>query len=211
MKLLVVGASKGIGFETVTYALERGHEVRALARSADKMALDHSRLDKIAGDARNPEDIAAAVTGVDAAIMTIGLPKNMETLKRTTLFSDATRVLLTAMSGAGVKRLLVVTGFGAGDSKAKFSFVEKLPFDALLGRAYADKTVQEELIMASDLDWTIARPGILFSRPMTGEYEVLVKPETWHQGLMSRANVAHFLIHAAEDGTYVHQTPVLIR
>jgi len=211
MKLLVVGASKGIGLETVKYALERGHDVRAFARSADQIALDDPKLEKLVGDARNGADVAAAVKGVDAVIMTIGLPKTVESLRRTTLFSDATREVLSEMAAVGLRRLLAVTGFGAGDSKAKFSFVEKLPFNALLGRVYADKSLQEEMIKASALDWTIARPGILFSRPMSGDYEVLVEPDTWHQGLMSRANVAHFLIHAAEDGTYIHEAPVLIR
>jgi len=211
MRLLVIGASKGIGLETVRYALSRDHEVRAFARGAEGIALDDPRLEKVAGDALNAEDVAGALKGVDAVIMALGVPKTMKGLGPTTLFSDATRNLLPAMAAAGVKRLLVVTGFGAGDSKTRMSTVEKIPFKTLLGRAYADKDVQEELIKASNLDWTIARPGILTNRPASHAYEVLVTPEEWRNGLISRGDVAHFLVTAAEDGSHVGEAPVLIR
>jgi putative NADH-flavin reductase len=115
------------------------------------------------------------------------------------------------MQAAGVKRLLAVTGFGTGDSYAKLSTPEKLTFKLFLGRAYADKALQEELIRGSGLDWTIARPGILTDNAMTGKYQVLVTPESWRQGVISRADVAHFLVHAAEDGSHVRQTPALQR
>jgi uncharacterized protein YbjT (DUF2867 family) len=78
-----------------------------------------------------------------------------------------------------------------------------------LGRAYADKDLQEDLIKGSGLDWTIARPGILTDNAMTGKYQVLVTPETWRQGMISRADVAHFLVHAAEDGRHIRETPAL--
>ncbi|TCO73282.1 NAD(P)-dependent oxidoreductase [Rhodovulum euryhalinum] len=211
MRILVIGASRGIGLETVRHALQHGHHVRAFARSAEQIGIEDDKLEKINGDACNAADVAAALKGVDAVIVTLGLPKTMQGLGRTTLFSDATRVLLPAMAAAGVKRLLAVTGFGAGDSKARMSTVEKIPFKALLGRAYADKDVQEDLIRESDLDWTIARPGILMNRPASHSYEVLVEPDTWRNGLISRGDVAHFLVHAAQEGTYVGKAPVLIR
>ncbi|MEX5728068.1 uncharacterized protein Ga0609869_001421 [Rhodovulum iodosum] len=212
MKLLVIGASHGIGLETVRYALQRGHEVRAFARSAQTIALDDPKLDKHAGDALNAEDVAEAVKGVDAVIVALGLPKTMQAMiKPTTLFSDATRVVIAAMAGSGVRRLLAVTGFGAGDSRARLSTFESIPFRAILGRAYADKGVQEAMIRESGLDWTIARPGILTNRPPSHSYEVLVEPESWRNGLISRGDVAHFLVHAAEDGGHIGEAPVLIR
>lgn len=212
MRILVIGASKGIGLEAVRYALQREHEVRAFARSADKIPIEDARLEKLVGDALNPQDVGKAVEGVDAVIMTLGVPKDISfVVKPVTLFSQATQALIPAMEAAEVKRLLVVTGFGAGESEEKLSSLEKIPFKLILGRAYADKAVQEEMIKASALDWTIARPGILNSNRMTGKYQVLVEPATWRQGMISRADVAHFLVHAAEDGSHIHQTPAIQR
>jgi putative NADH-flavin reductase len=144
-------------------------------------------------------------------ILTLGVPRDIRVLRPTTLFSSITQALIPAMEDAGVKRLLVVTGFGAGDSVAKLSTFERITMKAFLGRAYADKDLQEELIRGSSLDWTIARPGLLTDNRMTGKYQVLASPETWRQGVISRADVAHFLVHAAEDGSHVHGTPALQR
>ena len=211
MKLTVIGASRGIGRKVVDYALARGHAVRAVARSADAMGIEADGFEAMAGDATDPELLARAVAGVDAVILTLGVPRNLRVIQATTLFSSVTRALIPAMEAAGVRRLLAVTGFGAGDSEAKLSSLEKIPFKLILGRAYADKAIQEELIKGSSLDWTIARPGILNDNAMTGTYKVLVEPETWRQGLISRGDVAHFLVHAAEDGSHIHETPAIQR
>ena len=211
MKLTVIGASKGIGLETVKYGVERGHDIRAVARSADKIELDAPNLEKMVGDATDPQDLQKAIDGADAVILTLGVPRDIRLLKFTTLFSAATQALIPAMEAAGIRRLIAVTGFGAGESYDWLSSVEKLGRNVFLGRAYADKAVQEELIRGSGLDWTIARPGILNDNAMSGRYKVLVEPETWRQGIISRADVAHFLVHAAEDGSHIHQTPAIQR
>ncbi len=211
MKFTVIGASRGIGRKVVDYALERGHEVRAVARSADKIEIESDRLEKLAGDATDPEVLAQAVAGVDAVILTLGVPRDLRVLMPTDLFSSVTQALIPAMQDAGVMRLLTVTGFGTGDSYSKLSAPEKITFKVFLGRAYADKAVQEDLIRNSDLDWTIARPGILTDTGMTGKYNVLVDRDSWRQGIISRSDVAHFLVHAAEDGSHIRQTPALQR
>jgi putative NADH-flavin reductase len=211
MQITVIGASRGIGRKVVDYALSRGHAVRGLARGADGMGLEHPAFTPVSGDATDPAALAQAVTGADAVIMTLGVPRDLRALKPTTLFSASTRALIPVMEQAGVRRLLAVTGFGAGDSYRCLSLPERIVFNVVLGRAYADKAVQEDLIRASGLDWTIARPGILSDNAMTGKYQVLVTPENWRQGIMSRADVAHFLVHAAEDGSHIHETPALQR
>ena len=126
------------------------------------------------------------------------------------LFSDATRILISTMVTVGVKRLICVTGFGAGDSREHMSLLLRLPFEALLGRVYADKAVQEMMIKRSSLSWVIARPGILTNGPGTGHYKVLEKPEEWKSGRISRGDVADFLVNQIEDDTNLGKTPVLI-
>jgi hypothetical protein len=67
-------------------------------------------------------------------------------LGRTRLFSKATRVLVTAMEKAKVKRLICVTGFGAGDSRGRGGLLYNAAFCLLLGRSYDDKDVQERIV-----------------------------------------------------------------
>jgi nucleoside-diphosphate-sugar epimerase len=142
--VLILGASRGIGLETVRAALQAGHSVRALARSARRIPVDHSKLEKMAGDALDTATVKRALTRVDVVIQSLGVSAGPEIiLKPTRFFSTATRVLVTAMEEAQIKRLICVTGFGAGDSRGHGGFLYSAAFHLLLGRMYDDKDVQE--------------------------------------------------------------------
>ena len=209
MRALIIGASKGIGLETTRQALDAGHHVRALARSAAAIAISNPNLENIRGDALKTKDVEAALIGVDVVIQTLGVGLG-DLFRPVHLFSDATRVLIAAMRGRGVKRLICVTGFGAGDSRASISCLQRLPFQIVFGRAYGDKSLQERLIQESGLDWTIARPGVLTGGPPIGRYKILSDPSKWRNGIISRADVAEFLVRQIEDRTYIRQAPVLV-
>lgn len=143
-RLLVIGASRGIGLETVKAALEAGHEVRAFARGAKRIALEHPKLEKINGDALVADDIRAGLDGVDVVVQVLGAPINPETLLTgTRLFSEATRILVDAMEANGPKRLICVTGLGAGDSRGRLGAMFSLVFTLSIARIYDDKDVQE--------------------------------------------------------------------
>jgi putative NADH-flavin reductase len=129
--------------------------------------------------------------------------------KPTRFFSDATRVLVTAMEEAQVKRLICVTGFGAGDSRSRGGFVYNLAFHLLLGRVYDDKDVQERIIRMSKLDWVIVRPVILTNGPKTNAYRALVDPQHCTCGFISRVDVADFLVRQIDDDAFLHKMPVL--
>ena len=144
-RVLIIGASKGVGLETTRQALEAGYQVRALARSAAGLDLFDLKLEKVRGDALISNDIEAALNGIEVVIQTLGVSLG-DLFGPVSLFSNATRVLVNAMESRGVKRLICVTGFGAGDSYSSISFLQLVPFRLVFGRAYDDKSVQERLI-----------------------------------------------------------------
>jgi putative NADH-flavin reductase len=209
-KLLVIGASRGIGLETVKASLLAGHSVRALARSAASIPIQDAGLEKVSGDALNSD--TNALRDVNVVIQTLGVDISPRAIfERTTLFSRSTRILVDAMKAAGVKRLIAVTGLGAGDSRGHGGFLyDTLAFPLLLKRVYDDKDVQESIIKSSGLDWTIVRPGLLTSSPATGQYRALTAPKEWWFGTISRADVADFLVRQIGDGALIGTTPLLI-
>ena len=110
--VLIIGASRGIGLATVHRALEAGHSVRALSRSASAIRLHNSKLEKMDGDAVDGDTIEQALTGVDAVIQTLGVSSTPDLIfTGTCLFSAATRVLVRAMEASTVRRLICVTRF----------------------------------------------------------------------------------------------------
>jgi putative NADH-flavin reductase len=209
--VLVIGASRGIGLETVRQALDSGQQVRAFARMAHRIPLDHAALEKVQGDALDREAVAKALAGVEAVIQVLGASGLQSLIVGTTLFSAATRILVDAMGGASVRRLITVTGLGAGDSRGVGSLLYTgLMFPLLLKRIYDDKDVQEQIIRRSNLDWTIVRPGLLTNAQRSGQYQVLVEPKEWRSGSISRADVADFLVRQIGDLRLVGKTPLLV-
>jgi putative NADH-flavin reductase len=209
--VLVMGATSGIGALAVQEALERGLPVRAFARGAAKLDPTPG-LEPWPGDARDPGQVAEALAGTRAVIYCLGIRERLSMLwQEETLFSETTRVLIDAMQATGVRRLVAVTGFGAGRSRAAMSLPERVGHGAVLGKPYADKDRQEELIMASDLDWTIVRPVILTKGKRSGRVRVLRDPAEWRNGLVSRADVAAYLVDAVEQGLDIRADVVLAR
>ena len=210
--ILVVGASRGVGLETVRAALAAGHSVRGLARSAAAIPIADPKLEKIAGDALDPPVVERALQGVDGVIQALGISFDSATLiGGTTLFSRATRVLVDAMRFKGVRRLVAVTGLGAGDSRGRGGLLyDAIAFPLVLKRVYDDKDVQEQIIKSSGLDWTIVRPGLLLNGPPTAKARALLEPGSWRAGSVRRADVAAFLVEELETGAFVGRTPLLI-
>jgi putative NADH-flavin reductase len=208
--VLIIGASKGIGLEALKQALSAGHTVRALARSASRIPIEHPQLEKIDGDALESPTVQRALNGVDVVIQSLGLSMGPDLIfGLVRLFSEATRILVDAMKKSGTKRLICVTGFGAGDSRGHGGLLYNVTFSLVLGRAYDDKDVQEQIIRRSGLEWVIARPVILTNGPKTGTYRTLTEPRDWRCGFISRADVADFMVKQIDDDRYLGKTPVL--
>ncbi len=210
MKLLVIGASRGIGLETVKAALAAGHEVRAFARSATAIPLTDQRLETLAGDALDADAVTRAIAGVDAVVQVLGVAPGPVFVTGTDLFSRATRVLVDAMVANGPKRIVVVTGLGAGDSRQSLGPLFAIPFFVMLKRIYDDKDVQERIVRASPLDWTILRPGILKDGSASGRVRVLAEPADWHPGPVRRADVAAAIVEELATGRNLRRTPAVL-
>lgn len=207
-RILVIGASRGIGLATVKRALEADHEVRAFSRAASRIELTSPRLEKIDGDALIEAAVEKALQSEDAVIQVLGTGPS---LSKVDTFSKATRILVDAMTASGPRRLLCVTGFGAGETRGRGGILYDYVFMPLvLRRIYDDKDVQERIIRDSSLDWTIVRPGYLSNGPYTGRVDAIDEPSKWRLGPISRADVAGYLVDAIADVSTFRKAPVLV-
>jgi putative NADH-flavin reductase len=199
MNITIIGASSGIGLETVKRGLNRNHSITTLSRSEIK--LEQNRLLKvILGDATIKADLLKAIQNAEALIITLGTSKNM---KVTTLFSDFAKLIVEIHRENKIKApFIFVTGFGAGESKNYVSWLVRLFLNYFLKDVYADKTKMEEIITNSDLNWTVVRPGRLLDKELTEKYRI---ENTLFKGIkiggINRADVADFLIKQAEKQT----------
>ena len=88
-RILVMGASKGIGLETVQKAIDSRYLVRAFARSAYDIGLNHSELEKFRGNALDRADVCEALKDVDVVVQSLGVGLK-ELFASVSLFSEAT-------------------------------------------------------------------------------------------------------------------------
>ena len=209
-RVLVMGGSSGIGLETVKALLDRDHDVIAFSRGAKNLRLDHARLVRISGDATNTAEVRNAVHDADVVIQTLGVPVGLKLLTGPIdLFSSATRTLIPIMEEMDIKRLIAVTGFGAGNSNEAINCIQRIPFNFIFGHAYRDKSAQETLIKESTLNWTIVRPGVLTNQSLGRSYKVRLKRSEWRNGIISRAAVADYIAAAVDDDATIGEEPVL--
>lgn len=165
MKIIIIGASRGVGRQTVKAALAAGHSVTALARHPEALDIKHTHLHLEAGDALDAKTLEMAIAGHDAVICTLGLPTRLAVgpplAKRSYVLSTGTQNIIAAMKANGVQRLICVTAIGAGDSVDQCTWAAKIALRYCLKWLFQQKDKQEELIKASDLQWTIIRPTAL--------------------------------------------------
>lgn len=207
MKVLILGSTGGTGRLIVQEARAQGHECVALVRSAEKGAsIGPVRL--AFGDATDENALTAALDGCDAVISALGTP--MSAFKEVTLLSVATAALIQAMQRQRVRRLVCITGMGAGDSKGHGGFFYDRIFNPLmLRKVYTDKDRQETLIRASNLDWIIVRPSVLNDKPATGQVRALTDLSNFHGGSISRADVAQFVVKQLTEDRFLRKTPLI--
>jgi putative NADH-flavin reductase len=206
MKVLIIGATGGTGRILLARALEQGHQVTALARNPSAVAPRDYRPRVLRGNALDPEAVEAAVAGQDAVLSVLGTRSR----KPTALFSTSTANLVDAMKKHGVRRLVCLTGIGAGDSKGHGGFLYDrvlLPF--VVKNQYEDKDRQEEIIRRSGLEWVIVRPARLTNTSAKGEYQVFLSGDSYRATTISREDVSAFILAQLSEDRYLHQTPVI--
>ena len=165
MKVLVVGASRGTGAALVAELVERGHLVTAYARHPGQGAVGVRR---VAADVLDPESLAEAVAGQDAVAVTLGIPDNPFQVRLTRRASSpldvrsrGTRGVVEAMHEHGVRRLVVQSTYGIGETYARLPLPLKAFFTLAIRPQVDDHERQERLVRDSGLDWTIVRPTVL--------------------------------------------------
>jgi putative NADH-flavin reductase len=203
MRTLVLGASGGVGRLVVEETVKRRHEVTALVRSPKTLGHLASRIRIVQGDALDASAVEKAVSGQDAVIYALGAGN----VRHTTLFSDSTRVLLTAMKQHGVRRLICVTGVGAGETKGHGGFLyDRVLYPLFTKGIYADKNKQESLIRESQTDWTIVRPAPFRKDKPPGPLRAVTDVDDVTLRKISRLEVAQFLVDELEQNRYVRQS-----
>ncbi|WP_194815886.1 NAD(P)-dependent oxidoreductase [Nocardia sp. XZ_19_385] len=211
MKVLVVGATGGSGRATVDHLLSAGHEVTAFTRSPG--GTKQPRLSYAIGDAMKPADLDRAVADHDAVVVILGISENPMRVRLLgpshtpkDVRSQGTGNVIEAMRNHGVRKLVVQTAFGVGESKPGLTRTNRLFYKLILAPQIDDTERQEALVRSSGLDWVLVRPVNLTDEPHDGMPSDAAKP-VLHT--VSRASVGRFNAHAVDNAELVGKAVTL--
>ena len=199
MKLLILGATGGIGIEIVRQAMDRGHNVTAFVRKPERLEEFGERISIETGNLLNAADLERVMRGHDAVLSAFG-PRVPIAKSDAHLLRDFGAALTNAMKQASMRRAIMVS--------TAFLFKDALiPPVYLLGRilfpaVVADATVMEEILRGSGLNVVIVRPPELTDKPYTGKYRVRERHLPRFGLSIPRADVADYMIRRAETGDF---------
>ncbi|GAB4456196.1 MAG: NAD(P)-dependent oxidoreductase [Armatimonadaceae bacterium] len=206
MHIAIVGATGGTGRQLVTQALDRGHEVTAVARRPEAVGIQHPCLRVAKGDVYNVPSLVAAFQGADAAIYAVGIASPWEARKPTTIYSEGSGNVMQAMQEAGVKRLIAISSGGIEPKPGDPWWFTNLLKPLFLKGMYEDMAKMERRVQEAGEQktvlYTLVRPPQLLDGPWTGVYHLSTEGGIPDDKGLSRGDLAHFILDTLEAGAY---------
>lgn len=207
MKIVVFGASGGMGLKIVEQALSAGHIVIAFVRTPSKLSIQHKNLTIFQGDVTDADAVTKAIFGQDAVISALGpvrppVPGMMET---------AAKNIVAGMNAYELRRLISTTGAGVRGPQDQPKFIDhvmKALLTLLARDVLRDSAANVSVIQSSDLDWTIVRFPRLIDGAYTGKYRVgYVGRDSGSQ--LSRADGADFILKELSTNQWIKKAPIV--
>jgi putative NADH-flavin reductase len=204
MKVIVFGSTGQTGLQIIDQLVKTNHQVTAFARSPAKLSDYKTKINIVTGDARDAVSVSKAVSGQDAVLHALS-ESITEKSDIQTVFAEN---LINAMQTAKVKRLVVLSARGTGDSRKQVPPLFGLVLKTVLKNLSIDKEKAEKKISASNLDYTYVRPFILANGKFKGNAITSENPKKlkWR---INRADVAKCMILQIESTEWIRKAPFI--
>lgn len=202
MNIVIFGASGATGHQLVQQALAQGHSVTAFLRQTSKLNVSDPQLNIIRGDITNLNQVRAVLEGKDAALSALGASSPFR-YDQTVV--NGFKVIIRAMSLAGVKRFVYLSFMGVSDSRQDGGVVVRYLAPILLATEIKGHETREQMVISSNLGWTIVRPPTLTNGKRSGQYRSGERIKSKHfAATISRADVAEFMLNQLTSEEYLH-------
>jgi putative NADH-flavin reductase len=204
-QIAVIGGTGKSGKYLVEELLSRNIPIKLLLRKTSSFESTNPLIEVVRGDARNYESIDSLLEGCDAVISTLSQPVGEESI-----FSDATRNILHAMSERGIKRYIVTAGLNVdaiGDEKnEKVRFATDWMYQNY-PQTTKDRQVEYELLAKSNIDWTMVRLPMIIQTKERFPMEVNLIDCPGEN--ISATDLAVFLVDQLSSNTYERKSPFI--
>lgn len=209
MKVIIFGATGGIGRHAVKHALDAGYEVVAYVRSPQKIEVTDPRLTVVKGELNDYENIESGMSGCDGVISAIGVPMKFNYKDMNSLVAHEN--IVRAMNKNNVSRLIdwaTPSVHFEQDKKSVITVVPGIMASILFKKSKEELVKISEVIINSNLEWTIVR----FMAPKNTEYTGEVKVGFGDKKMsfnISISDIAKFMVDQLESQEYIKSMPII--
>jgi putative NADH-flavin reductase len=205
LKPAIIGGTGKSGKYLVRNLLNQGYHFKLLVRNPQEYEIVSPQIEIIKGDAREYQSVRLLLEGCGAVISTLGQPRG-----ETSIFSQATKNVIRAMTELNIKRYILTTGLNVDSPSDKKGAKSKMATDwmkANYPETTLDKQVEFDVLSNSNIDWTLVRLPLIEQTEERGKLDVSL--EDCPGDKVSATDLAYFLIEQLNDDMYVRKAPFI--
>ncbi|MGE8534973.1 NAD(P)-dependent oxidoreductase [Chryseobacterium sp.] len=204
-KIAVIGGTGKSGQYLVQNLLKKGYSLKLLVRHPENFTIQNSFIELVKGDVRDDTAVRTLIEGTGIVISTLGQPKGERSI-----FSDAAKNIIKAMNHYGISRYIVTTGLSVNTLSDQKNENVKMATDWMYQNypeTTADKQKEYELLMESNLDWTLVRLPLIHLTEESYETETNLTDCLGEN--ISASDLSTFLVSQIDDVEYLRKSPFL--
>ena len=211
LRILLLGATKGLGKEILKEALSLGFEINCLVRNAKKFPIEQNNIRVFEGDATSSIDLENAVQDSKIIISTLNVMRknlfpwsNITNDKNT--ISKSSKNIIEISKRKKIKHLISVSAWGVNESLDHIPIWFKLLIkNSNLKYPYIDHGKSEKLLVNSNLNWTILRPSALVNFLNNHQVKESISLKNKPSLIISRKSLAKFIINIVDKKNYYNK------
>ena len=211
MRILLLGATKGLGKEILKEALNLGFEINCLVRNTKKFPVEQNNIRVFEGDATSSIDLENAVQDSKIIISTLNVMRknlfpwsNITNDKNT--ISKSSKNIIDISKRKKIKHLISISAWGVNESLDHIPIWFKLLIkNSNLKYPYIDHGKSEKLLVNSNLNWTILRPSALVNFLNNHQVKESISLKNKPSLIISRKSLAKFIINIVDKKNYYNK------
>ncbi|OCK49945.1 epimerase [Chryseobacterium sp. CBo1] len=203
--IAVIGGTGKSGKYLVHSLLEKKYSIKLLIRNPENFQLQNPLIEIVKGDARDYHSVLKLLENCNVVLSTLGQPKGEKTI-----FSDATKNIISAMNHYQIKRYIVTTGLSVNTPFDNKNENVKLATDWMYQNypeTTVDKQKEYELLTQSNLDWTLVRLPLI--NLTDDSFKTETSLEDCRGKNISATDLGEFLVSQIDDETFIKKSPFL--
>tara|TARA_B110000014_G_C19887005_1_gene458991 strand:+ start:16 stop:672 length:657 start_codon:yes stop_codon:yes gene_type:complete len=211
LRILLLGATKGLGKEILKEAIGLGFEINCLVRNTKKFPVEQNNIRVFEGDATSSIDLENAVQDSKIIISTLNVMRknlfpwsNITNDKNT--ISKSSKNIIDISKRKKIKHLISISAWGVNESLDHIPIWFKLLIkNSNLKYPYIDHGKSEKLLLNSNLNWTILRPSALVNFLNNHQVKESISLKNKPSLIISRKSLAKFIINIVDKKNYYNK------